>query len=330
MTIDVVAANTTLVASTTCDIRKFVERDIDLLIAEELRVNAEFSAWIMSHFSLLEPLVHPAISVNVSDVEDGSEADVAASFHTVTGRIHRLFVENKIDAGLMPSQLERYARRGRGEVARGAASSFSVLFFTPSNYASKDLPVDVWQLSFEAVAAYLRTGTPDARASYRASLLDRAVPVYGSKARDAQVATTEPYIKAWWDAVYLMLDDEFPGFFKHGTRYPRSVYFAPETHNQASYLRVDFKGHKGEVDLAFKNVLPEALRSILKGLDQVPGVLVANGKSSALQIGELESFVISEGHAIIPTKVRRAYSAAHRLLTFWQSNRLAFDAALLT
>jgi hypothetical protein len=123
-----------------------------------------------------------------------------------------------------------------------------------------------------------------------------------------------------------MLEREFPSFFIHKTRYPRSVYFAPETPGQARYLRVDFKGHKGEVDLAFKNIPATALRQRTTQMENLPGQIVSNGKSSAIQVAGLEPFVISDGFGIIETKVRAAYQAAHALLTFWSTNRASFDA----
>jgi hypothetical protein len=122
-----------------------------------------------------------------------------------------------------------------------------------------------------------------------------------------------------------MLEREFPGFFLHKTRYPRSVYFAPETPGQAPYLRVDFKGHKGEVDLAFKNISAGALREHVSKMDDLPGQIVSNGKSTAIQIAGLETFVISDGFGIIETKVRAAYQAARDLLTFWEKNRASFN-----
>jgi hypothetical protein len=122
-----------------------------------------------------------------------------------------------------------------------------------------------------------------------------------------------------------MLEREFPGFFIHKTRYPRSVYFAPETPGQGRYLRLDFKGHSGEVDLAFKNIPAAALRLKVSSMDGLPGQIVANQKSSAIQIAGLAPFVISDGFEIIQTRVFAAYQAAHTLLTFWQRNRAQFD-----
>jgi hypothetical protein len=209
-----------------CGINKFVERDVDMLLAEELRVNAAFGKWMMDKFdAAAADIIFPAAHVNVSVVEDGSEADVIATFRTTSNLSHRLFIENKIDAILMPEQLERYLRRAEGDQRRQLVSGFSILFFTPSAYLKTKLPDGVKQISFEEAAQALAS-QGDLRSQYRASLLMRALPIRTPAARDAHVAVTDPFIKDWWDQVYAMLDREFPGFFIHKTRYPRSVYFA--------------------------------------------------------------------------------------------------------
>lgn len=314
-----------VMARNVCSVHKFVERDIDMLIAEELRVNPEFCKWILAHFKIEAQVSFPAVTTRVSVVEDGSEADVIATFDTSSGP-YGLFIENKIDATLMPEQLERYVRRAEGELRRGSISAYSVLFFTPSTYFRASLPDGVVQISFEDAATALRSRPAGLRSDYRASLLERAVPLRTPALRDAHVAEVDPYIKEWWEAVYAMLEREFPGFFLPSrTRYPRSVYFAPQMAQMGSYLRVDFKGHKGEVDLAFKNVPFDEMKVLLAEINEVPGRLVANGRSSALQISGLEPFVIADGTAIIETKVRAAYQAAYDLLSFWQKFRGQFD-----
>ena len=48
-------------AKNVCSIHKFVERDIDMLIAEELRVNPDFCEWIVSHFEIDAQISFPAM-----------------------------------------------------------------------------------------------------------------------------------------------------------------------------------------------------------------------------------------------------------------------------
>lgn len=104
------------------------------MLAEELRVNAAFGEWVTGKFGATAHLVFPAAHIKVSVAEDGNEADVIATFTTTSNLNHRLFVENKIDAVLMPEQLQRYVRRAEGDHWRQLVSGFSILFFTPAAY----------------------------------------------------------------------------------------------------------------------------------------------------------------------------------------------------
>lgn len=311
-----------------CHIYNFQERDIDLLLAEELRVNQEFAAWFTDRVAPGLPVIAPAFRTRISVVEDGSEADVVACFRRTDNGLHRIFIEDKISAPLMPDQLERYQRRAAAEHARGHSNSFSVVLFAPAAYWAV-LPDGVRRVTFEEAAVALESNKNDNRAAYKAAFLRGALLLTSPAARDAHVADVEPFVVDWWEAVYAMLEREFPRFFAPPTtRYPRSVYFAPKTSGMANYLRVDFKGHLGEVDLAVKNVNYADLALALDGL-QLPGSLVGNGKSTAIRIGSLERFVIADGFDVIETKVRAAYAAAAKLLTFWKENRERFDGLAL-
>lgn len=308
-----------------CHVSNFLERDIDLLLAEELRVNKTFAAWFANQVAPDVQVEVPAFRTRISVVEDGSESDVIACFRREDGGIHRVFIEDKITAPMMPEQLERYQRRAAAEYARSNNQSFSVVLFSPESYRAL-LPDGVAHVTFEEAATALDQSTDDPRGAYKASFLRAARPHYSPASRDQHVAEVAPYIVEWWDAVYEMRAREFPGFFlPTGTRYPRGVYIAPRTSGMAGYIRVDFKGHLGEVDLAVSNVEYSDLAGALAGLD-LPGRLVENAKSTAIRIDGLPKFVIADGFDVIDTHVRAAYAATVTLLEFWKANRGRFDS----
>jgi hypothetical protein len=308
----------------TCDVNRFEERDIDLLLAEELRVNQSFSEWFAHRAAPELSLRTPAFRTRISVVQDGSESDVIACFRREDGGVHRVFVEDKITAKMMPEQLERYIRRAEQEKQRGEAASFSVVLFSPQSYRAQ-LPEGVAQITFEEAASQLSSNDGDPRASYKAAFLTACLPLRSLAAKNAQVPITDPFVVEWWDAVYRMLDREFPNkFLPPSTRYPRSVYFAPRVAGMPNYLRFDFKGHLGEVDLSFKNISFQELSAACSILT-VPGVLVENQKSSSVRINSLSSFRISDGHRIIDTHVRAAFASTLLLAQFWRENRLVFD-----
>lgn len=306
-----------------CKISRFVERDIDLLIAEEICTNPEFSAWFVKQGGGGFECNHPAVSADISVVEDGSEADVSALFEDDDGNKFRLFIENKIAAQKMPEQLERYVRRAVNEVDRGITDQFAIKFFTPVSYHDVSLPEFVEHISFEDAADFLIGIWPDdSRLQYRASFLRRAGQVLRSTAeRDAYNAQTQPFIKEWWDTVYDRLEVRYPGYFQHSTRYPASVYFAPHTEGlPRSLLRVDFKGHKGEVDLALKTENVGEVVEMIALIPGLPGEVIKNKKSVSVRISDLPKFVISDGIAAIDDNVMPAYDAAYVLMEFWKRN----------
>lgn len=306
-----------------CKISRFVERDIDLFVAEEICTNPKFSEWFVNQGGGGFDCNHPAVSADISVVEDGSEADVSALFEDDDGNRYRLFVENKIAAQKMPEQLERYVRRASNEVDRGITDQFTIKFFTPGRYADKGFPEFVQHVSFEDAADFLiKTGFDDYRSKYRASLLRSAASSLRNLAqRDTHNAETQPFIKEWWDTVYARLEDRYPGYFIHKTQYPASVYFAPESADfPRSLLRLDFKGHKGEVDLALKTNSVDEVYSILLQTPSLPGSVIKNRKSVSIRIDGLPKFVISDGIVAIEESVMPAYDAAYVLMEYWKKN----------
>lgn len=308
-----------------CGITRFQERDLDLLVAEELRVNPDFARWVLSPFGLGDALAFPAAHTTVSAVEDGTEIDVLARFTRRDGGVHALLIEHKLDATEMPGQLMRYHRRAENDLRLGRIDGYSILAITPRWYRFAEVPEGARPLAIEEIAGWFRAAAGP-RAAYRASFLENCVPARGASGRDARVAATEPHIVAWWDAVHAAIEAEFPGYFRHRTRYPISVYFAPSTPGQADYLRVDFKGHKGEVDLAFRDVPAERLAALVADLGDAPGYVVANGRSAALRIDGLAPFLIADGQDVIASRVVPAYRATRRLLDYWSAHPAHFDA----
>jgi predicted dithiol-disulfide oxidoreductase (DUF899 family) len=78
-----------------CHISNFQERDIDLLLAEELRMNNDFATWFTNQVAPDVQVGVPAFRTRISVVEDGSESDVVACFHREDGGVHRVFIEDK-------------------------------------------------------------------------------------------------------------------------------------------------------------------------------------------------------------------------------------------
>jgi len=191
----------------------------------------------------------------------------------------------------------------------------------PAAYSVSSLPDGVRSISFEEAAKAIRTDGADPRAEYRAAFLEQA-----AKGKIIALGDYDPFRAQWWNAVDAMIRREFGGFFVNDrTAFPKTTYVNPKCADMAGYLRVDLKGHLGEVDLAFKNVPMDILSPLLDSIKPANTKLVQNGKSVALRINKLEPFLVSDGLDVIESRVLPAYSAAHELLRFWKENRQTFD-----
>lgn len=93
-------------AASECQVRSFLERDIDLWLAEELRVNAGFAAWLVSRAAGPTDIDVPAVRTRVSVMGENGETDVEALF----GPENRfaLLVENKVEHSVSADQIARY------------------------------------------------------------------------------------------------------------------------------------------------------------------------------------------------------------------------------
>ena len=246
-----------------CEVRSFAERDIDMWLSEELRVNSEFSRWFCQEANLpSDDIEQPAIRTRVSVMGENGETDVEALFRKKSGRIVALLVENKIEHSLSADQLARYYDRGHYGVRYGHWDEFCVVVFAPQSklekYSSaiKDNP----SLSFERASSFLVSTSSDDRISYRAEfLLQAAAPAL------LDVQGDDLFRSAFWQHVFSLVEQRFPGFFAiDPSDFPKTTYIAANCKGSPGYFRVDLKGHMGQVDLAFKSINAGKLLAFLE------------------------------------------------------------------
>jgi len=94
------------------------ERDIDMLILEELNVSTELGNW----FYTMNRLPHPVPNISkayhsISDVQLG-ESDLVLLY----ANSHAILVENKISAYSQPAQADMYVLRGKKGIAPAGKS----------------------------------------------------------------------------------------------------------------------------------------------------------------------------------------------------------------
>jgi hypothetical protein len=312
--------------NTICDVAWFDERDIDVWLAEELRINEYFCRWFLRKLGTDEAALSlPAYRTRVSVMDDaGRETDVEALFRISDGETYAVLIEDKIKAGFQPNQMEDYLYRGERGKRDGKWKDFAVVTFAPQ-YRNFTIPPGVVKLTFDEASENLSAAvTSDPRLIYRAHFLRRA-----SQPNVLVVETANPFVVEWWTAVDEMTKHEFGDFFiVDRRRFPKTTYVNLKCADMPSYLRLDLKGNQGEAALAFINFSEDILRSIVTIVGtNIGDVVRKRGQDPTLVIGNLQKFQISDGLNAINGPVFNAYQAAYHLLSFWKENRILFDEA---
>ncbi len=116
------------------------ERDIDLLLVEELYASAEFQKWfsetIANQLKSLRPEFEPVkfLYAHHSVANEYGESDLIATYANKAGQKLLLMIEDKINAALMSEQSERYEVRGDIEKKAGRIADFTTILIAPHKY----------------------------------------------------------------------------------------------------------------------------------------------------------------------------------------------------
>ncbi|QQR41609.1 PD-(D/E)XK nuclease family protein [Myxococcus xanthus] len=155
------------------------ERDIDLLLLEELNVSPEFAEWFATQASAgaLSSGGTGRCSHSVSDVTLG-ESDLVLEIEQVDGQVTAILIENKVDAPPQPAQGARYRKRGARGVQEGRWADFKTCLVAPQRYLECSTDAQSYDacISYEVMAAWMAQHVSDAvRGAYRARMLREGI-----------------------------------------------------------------------------------------------------------------------------------------------------------
>lgn len=159
-------------------IASVAERDIDLVMMEELSVSDEFRDWLSSRI-----YGYPVFQSEIGSwhsVVDGAfgESDIVFIFTSQSGQRIALLIENKIDAPPQDQQGERYRLRGQNGVGYGFWDEFKTAVIAPEKYlcSSKHSETYDTEISYEEILSFFSSRRfRDNRYLYKAKLLLEAI-----------------------------------------------------------------------------------------------------------------------------------------------------------
>ena len=150
------------------------ERDIDLLVLEELSVSENFRK-MFSALVFGVPVYKAYLGAWHSVYSDNlGESDLLFLFEAMNGVKTAILIENKIDAAPMPKQGTRYRLRGEEGIKNGLWERFKTCIIAPKEYLAsvKDSGSYDGNISYEKIRFYFKSqGGDDNRAEYKANVL---------------------------------------------------------------------------------------------------------------------------------------------------------------
>ena len=167
----VLGLNTNFVAS-------IAERDVDLVVLEELTVSEEFAEFFTSRAFEKAIWKTTLDAVHSHSMSDLGETDLVYIFESVDGRQLALLVENKIDAPPQPEQAVRYRKRGKLGQEKEYWDDFRTVLIAPRRYlgSSKNSGTYDIELAYEEILSYfVSRRSREPRFGYKARVIQEAI-----------------------------------------------------------------------------------------------------------------------------------------------------------
>ena len=255
------------------------ERDIDLLLLEEINVSADFSNWLYQ-----ESRGHPTAKArcvgawhSVTHPQLG-ESDLVVRYEDDSV----ILIENKIDAPARPEQAARYKMRGEQGIEESLWSDFVTTIIAPKRYLENNLEAQSYDshISYEKVRNWFKD-EKSKRAIYRAQILDEAI----EQNRRGYSPVADDRVTLFWLSYWELARDQFsalemtqPGIKPANSDWPD---FRPNA--LGGELNIVHKMAQGNVDLQVRGAA-EKLDQIREFIDDPTLEVVATGKSGSVRM----------------------------------------------
>ena len=206
------------------------ERDIDLLLLEELWATPAFGAWLIDRCAADGEVLQRVTEVKKSVTQSSGESDLELTWQRNDGTFAKLLIENKVDAGFQRDQAARYHQRSQDYVANGICVSVWTVVLAPAAY----FQADRGSYGFDAAVTYqelqewYRSAALGKRAEYKVGMLDAAI----RKATLGYNPIPDDAVSQFWRAYWDLSLSEAPelGMAQPDMKPAGStwIYFAPD------------------------------------------------------------------------------------------------------
>lgn len=175
------------------------ERDLDLLLLEELSSDRSFREWFVNALNL--PPVDSFLGAWKSISAFGlGETDLLFSYKSEQSTLF-LLLENKLDTQFQEEQYSRYILRARNYEAKKECDSAFVVLVAPLNYCIQQNEFEKY-ITYESIAQRLEMeGTP--RSLFKVQLIQIAIRKQRRGYRPTNSLPVQTFWKSYW--TYLQI-----------------------------------------------------------------------------------------------------------------------------
>ncbi|MGY0560418.1 PD-(D/E)XK nuclease family protein [Luteimonas sp. A277] len=288
------------------------ERDIDLLLLEEINVSPKFSAWLLERVGHLAPSISSAGAWHSVTHAQFGESDLILKFSSG----YAILIENKIDAPAQPDQSARYQKRGEMGLTAGSWSSYICCIIAPARYLQSNAESKSYdaRISYEEIRDWLLAQSNE-RSDFRAGMLNSAI----EQNRRGYSPLPHDDVTEFWLSYWRLASESFPSLEmpRPGNKPVNSDWPDFRPRELDSRFNIVHKMAHGYVDLQMRNAAGRV--DEIKRLVRDPKLqVVTAGKSAAIRVvvPKVDRFVSFQAQQ---SKVIAALRAAQELLSLAKS-----------
>lgn len=310
-------------SATSLRIAGICERDLDLLMVEELSCNAVFRTWFLQAL-LGRSANHSTSIVRHSVTQSTGQSDLELAVTLDSGTRLIVLIENKVDASLELNQAERYRARAEAYLTSNECDVGKTLLVAPERYcgSATELKGFDHRLSYEQIRDWFDTSNLGDRAKYKAALLTGAIEKSTLGYQPVADAPVTDFWYAYWQAAQqrapeLQMQQPISKPAKAGF-----IYFRPPSLPKG--IEICHKLPHGHIDLQINgwgSRLDEVHRVLGSTLE--PEMSLAKASKSAVIRIRGASIDAAKPFTSQETVVLSGLLSAARLLAWSQANRVA-------
>lgn len=225
------------------------ERDVDLILMEELTASPAFLRWLLGRIEV--PPTSTLVEVRHSVTTQNGESDLELTLKATNGTV-KVLIEDKVDAQFQPEQAKRYRERADRYLKSGECRRAVIVLVAPDAYLtnSKDKCGFDQHVSLEQIADWFRE-SPDVgtRRNFKTTLLAQTI----ARASKGWTLVPDDKCTAFWreyrEMVLAIAPDLNPPPTKDRPAGSTFIYFKAK--GLPKGVRVAHKLTYGNVDLEF-------------------------------------------------------------------------------